>query len=645
MPNTEDSAVHTGHFGKYLLVERLAKGGMAEIFKAKSYGVSGFEKTIVIKRILPSYSDDREFIEMLIDEAKICASLQHANIVQIFDLGRLQGHYYIAMEYVHGIDLASVLSRLRKAKHRLPVELCCYILSQALAGLDHAHRATGPEGEPLHIVHRDFNPSNILLSFLGEVKVADFGIARAAKRDSKTAAGGLKGKMGYLSPEQVLDHDIDGRSDIFTGGITLWEMLTCQRLFTGGSELEVLLNIRDARIPELRKVLPDLDAEMVKIANRALAKKPADRFRSAGEFREALDDFLFERGIKVTQSHLEGYLKHLFADRLQEEKRRAKTGDIGAAPEGPPLYWVRSRGQEQEGPYELERLASLLEEGRVKAEAEVLREGGQWMPLTKVPELAVRLSRLPVEDESDPDALATYQGLIAEVSFPKLFYRLAIAKETGRLVLNRAGVKKEIFLREGMPEFVRSNSVSERLGEYLVNNKIITDEQREQAVAAMQRYSGRLGDTLIGLRILQPHEMFEHLQNQVKEKILEVFAWTTGTYRFFAGQTYDGEILPLKIGSYALIAAGVRKYSPTEMLRNRARPHLDQPVTRLENPYLSREQLALAPREQRVADSIDGKRTVRSLLTLGGSDRSQFEDAVYRVLYLLEEVEMIGYPG
>jgi len=190
-------------FGKYLLVELIAHGGMAEIFRAKSYGVSGFEKTIVIKRILPTYSDDREFIDMLIDEAKICASLQHANIVQIYDLGRLEGRYYIAMEYVRGIDLIRVLSRLRKAKRQLPLELVCFILSEALKGLDYAHRATDPEGEHLNIIHRDFNPSNILLSYQGEVKVADFGIAKAAVRDSRTQSGGLKGKMGYLSPEQV----------------------------------------------------------------------------------------------------------------------------------------------------------------------------------------------------------------------------------------------------------------------------------------------------------------------------------------------------------------------------------------------------------------------------------------------------------
>ncbi|RLB55148.1 MAG: hypothetical protein DRI34_10975 [Deltaproteobacteria bacterium] len=632
-------------FGKYLLVDRIATGGMAEIFKAKSYGVSGFEKTIVIKRVLPNYSDDRDFIDMLIDEAKICAGLQHANIVQIFDLGRLQGRYYIAMEYVHGVDLAAVLSRLRKARRRLPLELCCFIMIEALAGLDHAHRAVSSEGEPLNIVHRDFNPSNILLSYQGEVKVADFGIARAARRTSKTMAGGLKGKMGYLSPEQVADLPLDGRSDIFTAGITLWEMLTCRRLYSGKTELDVLLKIRDAKVPDPRKWAPELDADMLGIVMRALRKRPEDRYGSAREFRETLDDYLFDRGVKVSPGHLEGYLKKLFADRLEEDRQRVKTGRVASTQAQPPKYWVRGTGQRPRGPLELQELSDLLAGGGLDATAEVLREGESWRPVREIPELAVHLSRLPSAEESDPQAVATYQGLIAEVSFPKLFYRLAIAKEDGRLVLARTGVKKEIYFRQGMPEFVKSNQKQEMLGEYLVERGVITAEQRDQAVSAMKGFSGRLGDTLIQLGILQPHEMFEHLQSQVREKLLEVFSWNSGTYRFFSGQYYQGEVMPLKVGSYALIAEGVRRYTSLEMLRARYRPHMDRTMERVHNPYLNLNQLRLTSREQRVVDSIEEQRTLRRLLALGGSDRQEFTQSVYQVVFLLEELEMINFGG
>ncbi len=629
------------HFGKYLLVDLIAHGGMAEIFKAKSYGVSGFEKTIVIKRILPSYSDDREFIDMLIDEAKICAGLQHANIVQTYDLGRMAGRYYIAMEYIRGVDLVSVLSRLRKAKRHLPLELVCFILSEALNGLDYAHRAMGPDNQPLNIIHRDFNPANILLSYQGEVKVADFGIARAADRGTKTVAGGLKGKMGYLSPEQVADLPLDARSDIFTAGITLWETLTGRRMYSGGTELDVLLKIRDALVPDVRQYAPEVDDELVNIMLHALQKDPRQRYCTAREFKDVLDDFLFDHGIKVTQSHLEGYLKHLFADRIDDERRRSQTGKIEPTRQRPPLYWVRKTGQQPVGPLELQDLSEKLSAGEISIHSQVLREGGKWVLVKEVPELAVYLSKLPTAEESDPDAVAAYQGLIAEVSFPRLFYRLAIAKENGRLVLNRPGVKKEIYFRQGMPEFVKSSIVEERLGEYLVAKKVITEEQRVQAVQAMKGFSGRLGDTLIGLGLMQPHDVFEHLQRQVKEKVLEVFCWTAGTYRFFAGQEYKGEVMPLKIGSFALIAEGVRRYTPMDMLRHRYRTKMEIRVKRLENSFLDLDKLGMSAREQRVVDSVDGKRTIRDLLTMGGSERQEFEKAVYQVLFILEELEIL----
>ncbi len=633
-------------FGKYLLVERIAFGGMAEIFRAKSYGVSGFEKTIVIKRILASYAQDQEFVSMMIDEAKICASLQHANIVQIFDLGRLEGKYYIAMEYVHGLDLVQVLARLRRAKTRLPIELACFVIAEALKGLDYAHRATDPNGRPLNIIHRDFNPSNILLSFLGEVKVADFGIAKASKRNSKTMAGGLKGKMGYLSPEQVDGTmELDHRSDLFTAGITFWEMLATKRMFSTGSDLDILVAIRDADIPDIRQYVPDLPVQLINILNHALARNPDDRFRSAGEFRDAVDDFLFESGIKISSTHLEGYLKHLFADKLEKQSRENIDAKLAMEPTRtqPPRYWIRTVGDKPDGPLEMSEVIDRIQTGQLDQNTELLREGGTWMNILDIPELAPQISKLPTPEESDPDALASYQGLLAEVSFPKLFYRLAIAKEDGRLVLSRPRVKKEIYFRNGMPEFVKSNLTSERLGDYLVDHEVITLQQRDEAVRAMKGFSGRLGDTLIGLGMLQPHEMFEKLGNQVREKLLEVFSWTAGTYRFFAGQTYTGEVMPLKLGSFALVAEGIRKFAQEEMLRNRYRSRMDQRPEYIENPYLSLEKLGLLAREQRVVDLLDGKRTVRNLLAMGGSDRAMFELTVYRILYLLEELEIIHF--
>ncbi|HEU5060606.1 MAG TPA: serine/threonine-protein kinase, partial [Kofleriaceae bacterium] len=222
-------------FGKYLLLDRISVGGMAEVFKAKSYGVEGFEKVIAIKRILPSMGEDKDFIKMFIDEAKIAGQLSHANICQIFELGKHQGAHFIAMEYIWGKDLLQIQHRLRKGGQIMPVAMACYIVSKVCEGLDYAHRKRDAMGRHLEIVHRDCSPQNVLISYEGEVKLIDFGIARAASRSSRTNAGVLKGKFGYMSPEQVRGLPLDHRSDLFAVGTVFYESLTGERLFQGES--------------------------------------------------------------------------------------------------------------------------------------------------------------------------------------------------------------------------------------------------------------------------------------------------------------------------------------------------------------------------------------------------------------------------
>jgi serine/threonine-protein kinase len=549
------------------------------------------------------------------------------------------------MEYVRGLDLLHLLIRLFKAKKPLPQEVACFVLSEALKGLDYAHHAVGSDGQPLGIVHRDFNPANILLTFQGEVKVADFGIAKATARNTHTIVGELKGKMGYLSPEQVGGKEIDQRSDIFTAGITFWETLTCRRMFSEGNELDILMHIRDAKIPDLRRYLPDAPDELCAILNRALRRRPEDRFRTAGEFREAIEDYLFNHGVKVGAAQLKACLKLVCSDQPDEGRSHPASAVPDSTRPAPPRYWIRAPGQPPQGPLHMEKLYEMMAAGQLTKRFDVLREGGSWMHLAGVPELSVHLATLPTQEESDPDAVADYQGQINEISFPKLVYRLAIAREDGRLVLVRPGVTKEIYLRQGLPEFVKSNLPGELLGQYLVDRKIITQAQRDEAVKAMHGYSGRLGDTLIAMGALKPHELFEQLQDQVREKILEVFSWDSGTYHFYSGQTYKGEVIPLKIGSFAIIAEGVRRYLNTDILKARYRAKLDQKLRRIENPYLAIDALLLTAREQRVVNLLDDRPTIRDLLAGAGSDAYAFETAVYSVLYILEELEMLEFTS
>jgi len=265
-------------FGKYQLVERLAAGGMAEVFRAKALGAAGFEKDIAIKRILPQFSADEAFVKMFIDEARLAAQLQHRNIVQIFDFDQVDGAYYIAMELVEGCDL----KLLARRSERLPVSVSLYVVSEALKGLGYAHQRT-INGQPLHLVHRDVSPHNILVSRSGEVKISDFGIAKAQARATATGSGIIKGKLSYMSPEQARGDKIDHRSDLFAAGVVLHELLSGVRLFEGDSEMEII-----AKVQRCQVAAPNISPPVDTVTLKLLAREPVARFGSAAEAVRAL---------------------------------------------------------------------------------------------------------------------------------------------------------------------------------------------------------------------------------------------------------------------------------------------------------------------------------------------------------------------
>src|SRR3954469_6533516 len=245
-------------FGRYTLLERLAVGGMAEVFRAKISSSHGFEKILVVKRILPHLAADPNFVAMFIDEAKLTAQLTHPKIVQVLDFGEVRGQFFTALEYIDGFDGLGLLRVAAQRRVHIPRALAVFIVSELLEALDYAHNARDMEGKPMQIVHRDISPSNIFISKRGDVKLGDFGIARAQDRESKTQVGTLKGKYGYMSPEQVVGAPLDGRSDLFAIGIVLAEMIMGRRLFTAPNDLDVLLMVRDGRLDRLEKYCRDL---------------------------------------------------------------------------------------------------------------------------------------------------------------------------------------------------------------------------------------------------------------------------------------------------------------------------------------------------------------------------------------------------
>jgi serine/threonine protein kinase len=327
-------------FGKFFLLDKLAVGGMAEIYKAKTFGAEGFEKLLAIKRILPHCAADKDFISMLIDEAKLSVLLSHANIVQVYDLGKVGDDFFISMEYISGVNLRDLVYRCRELGKTIPTDIAVYILSEICKGLDYAHRKTDMNGQPLNLVHRDISPQNILISYEGEVKIVDFGIAKAAMNISHTMAGILKGKIAYMSPEQALGKSVDHRTDIFSVGILLYECLTGEKLFTGESQFEVLKKIRSTKI-DLARLPVSIPKPLQVILARALAYFPKDRFQSAGDMQIELTKYLYSTYHDFSPQKLAGFVREVFSTQIAQQRERAqsvvlresKTGSISLAQE------------------------------------------------------------------------------------------------------------------------------------------------------------------------------------------------------------------------------------------------------------------------------------------------------------------------
>jgi eukaryotic-like serine/threonine-protein kinase len=310
-------------FGKYILLEKIASGGMAEVYLAKSTANSGISKFIAIKRILPQFSENPEFIEMFKEEAKIAANLNHGNVVSIFEFGVERSQFFLVMEYVEGQNLRQVLNHLKKKQKYFSIDQIVYSIKEVAAGLDHAHRCLdGATGRPLNITHRDMSPQNIMMSFEGEVKIVDFGIAKAESQMEHTRAGTIKGKFGYMSPEQAEGQPTDLRTDIFSLGIILWELLANDRLFVSNSELGTLKKIRECQIPPLRKLNPSVLPELERICNKALAKDKSLRYQTAAAFHRDLNRFLNTQYPEFSPHDFSVFMKSAFSEMFIENRKK-----------------------------------------------------------------------------------------------------------------------------------------------------------------------------------------------------------------------------------------------------------------------------------------------------------------------------------
>lgn len=307
---------------RYTITERLDQGGMAEVFRGVAESIQGFKKSVAIKRILPNLTQNEKFVSMFLDEAKLSLYLQHANIVQVFDIGQADQIYFLVMEYINGCNLKHLLERLKKRNRKIELAPAIYVMIECCKALNYAHNLENPEnGEPLHIVHRDISPPNILLSKMGEIKLVDFGLAKANSQIESTDPGVVKGKFSYLSPEAASGLEVDHRADIFAVGIILWEMFTGRRLFYGDTDYQTVELVRQARIPSAAALNPDIAPELEGIIRKALERDPNQRYQEAADLGDALSQFLFSHRMKVTARDIASLVKDAA---IEQERARSQ---------------------------------------------------------------------------------------------------------------------------------------------------------------------------------------------------------------------------------------------------------------------------------------------------------------------------------
>lgn len=555
--------------GNYVLGERLAAGGMAELFRARSLE-RRFEKPIVLKRMLPHLAQNRSFVDMFIDEARISTRLDHPNIVQVHDFEATESGLCLVMELVDGPDLLAILKRCVETDEKIPVGIAVYVACHVLEALDYAHKVTA-NGRRLDIVHRDVSPSNILITRRGHVKLADFGIARAAERQHATASGTLKGKYAYMSPEQILGRDLDGRSDVFSLAVVLSEMLMARRLFAAPSDLDVLLMVRRVDLARLDKHGTHIPDKLQAILRRGLERDREQRYATAGDFRDALADWLtqsehragaallarFMQGLEERGGNLCKWQRSSRADGTQPTlsgtetqlarvalKRAARVGRqvfaLGAASTRPTAERGKIIDDLTLEPYD----GASLEPGRLQPpepSQQPSAPGGSTPP------------RVDQPATPDSEGLPIAGGSLEEVRPLDLLCAIARRRLTGLLIVRSGAMVKEAYFREGHPEFVRSNLPEERFGQFLVRRGVLTPNDLARVLAALPHFEGRMGQALVGLGLLKPVDAVHLLAEQVAHKLIDACALRRGEFWFRPGVRNPWPALALHLNTYEIV--------------------------------------------------------------------------------------------
>jgi len=610
------SIVAGSMLGPYLLGDRLGLGGMAEVYVAHRAGPRGFAKRFAVKRILPELAQDARFVAMFCDEARICAALCHPNIVQVVDFGEAHGELFMAMEFVDGVSLARLLRSVSARRERFPRAVALHIAHEVLRGLAFAHAAVDEHGRPLGIVHRDVSPGNVLIGRAGEIKLGDFGIVRSEFVDRRTYPGELKGKVGYMSPEQVMGTEVDPRSDLFTVGIILVEMLLARPLFSGQNEFEILTNIYEANLSTLDRHADGLPEVVLATLRKALSRDPADRFQNAVEFAGALRDIAAALDLHLGDGEIAPWLSGL-----------------GILPS-------RSGTHERLAQAQAER--ALVESSRLTTEPVPAPSAGQSgeraaqpaPPPPRAPRFGEPLTRL-----------SSWRSALDRMTLPAVLHAVAARRETGVLVARYEGREKHFYFFEGELRAARSTEHSELLGARLLHAGRITERDLTDALTVCKQTHRSLGEELVARGIVRESTLLRELVEQVEARFTELFAWSDGTLWFVPGVRE----LQLEVKAEALLPALVthairEAYTEDEIALWFARAS-KLPVTRGQARRVDPTKLGLSLAERRALERAAKASSIESLVKELSAERVATPRETLFGLFVGVSIGIVAVPG
>ncbi|HEY8086847.1 MAG TPA: serine/threonine-protein kinase, partial [Polyangiaceae bacterium] len=526
-----------------------------------------------------------------------------------------------------------------------------------------------------HLVHRDVSPGNVLVDRTGAVKLADFGIARAAEIERRTDAGQLKGKLGYMSPEQVVGRELDARSDLFTLGIVLAEMLILRPLFSGGKELDVLLRIRDADLGAIDRAGQRVPDDVRAVLFRALSRDPALRWPSAGAFADALEDVVRRRRLQVAPSRLASLVEKLGlvagTEDLDEEGSTAgvtstapiecdtstrrvlrdegeSSSRLVASPHAgqvsPEIYRVQYEDGSVAGPMPFPRLIELFATGMVTTRISISRDGGRFKPAEEYAELARFMTSPALKWDTEFPADSIDSGRLDPARLPTRLFHLAVRRETGALVLRDGPRKKRVFFVEGSAECITSTEKRELLGEFLIQRGQVLRMEMEMALAMLPRFGGRLGDALVGIGVLRPIELFRAIHDQTEERLLDVLTWKSGDIAFARGVRSQEETFPLGLDTYELLGRGLRRGYEYAELQAILAPIQEEVLEPVPVPPVRREMFRLPDREAAAIEAVHGKTTLNKLMAQLTDAGTADPEEVLRAVFLGLACELLKCP-